>query len=231
MYLQAGSNEALNQSDYDNVNVPAVYDELSEAYETYVRNDDGRQRCVEWVVSHLSENKVDHGRCIDLGCASGVPVVAALAAAGHEVSGVDLSPEQIRLAQSKVPNAKFAVADMRTWQPPNEILGHIDAVTSFYSFPHLSLADCKSMLTKVNEWLRTDGILALGMVEGVNGRVKWMGFDICGMSMSLGEMCILLKKHGFEVLKSWDEEWSSITRRDTRSKINQFFLARKTDQQ
>lgn len=220
--------KSAQQADYDNItNVAAMYDALGDKYEEYIRQDEGRSRCVSWVLSQLSERGVERAQCIDLGCASGVPVTATLAAEGHNVTGVDVSPGQIQLAQTRTPDAKFVLADMRSWQPPEDSIGRIDAVLTFYSFPHLSLNDCQLLLSRIATWLKEDGVLALGMVDGVNGKVKWMGFDVYAMSMPVNDMVALLEKSGLEVVQSWEEEWTSATDKEAHSKRNLFFCARK----
>lgn len=150
----------------------------------------------------MSEEGIEHGQFIDLGCASGVPVAATLTAVGHDVVGVDLSEGQIQPAKERVPDAKFVVADMRSWQPADESLGLVDATVSFYAIPHLSLANCKLLLSRVHGWLRDGGCLAIDMVDGVNGKVRWFGFEVTAMSTTLAQMNSLLEDSGFEVVKS-----------------------------
>lgn len=230
MPFLTASDRNVNQTDYDNFNVSAVYNKLGADYEAYILEDAGRQRCVDWALSSLSERGVKRGQCIDLGCASGVPVTASLVAAGHDVIGVDLADGQVQLARERVPDAKFVVADMRKWQPADEGFKSVDAVVTFYALPHLSVADCKLVLSRIHKWLSDEGVLALGMVNGVNGKVKWFGFEIIAMSMSLEQMNGMLEETGFEVVKSWEEGWTSSANKDARSKLNQFFWARKKRQ-
>lgn len=218
----------LDQSDYDTFNVSAMYDHLGPQYEEYIREDAGRQRVVEWVLSILTEQGIKRGEVVDLGCASGVPVSQMLSANGHDVVGVDLSDGQLKLARERVPDARFVMGDMRKWAPgTNEGLGQLDAVVSFYAFNHLSIVDCKAVFERIHSWLSEEGLFAFGMVEGVNGRTTWFGFEVAAMSMSMEEIQRTLKETGFEVEKSWKEEWTSSTRKDARSKLNQFFCARK----
>ncbi len=65
---------------------------------------------------------------LELGCGAGVPVTQALAERSR-VTGVDISAEQIALAERYVPDATFLRADMTTL---DFAAGSFDAVVSFY---------------------------------------------------------------------------------------------------
>jgi len=53
------------------------------------------------------------GRALDAACGTGRHA-ARLAALGHEVTGVDLTPEMLALARARVPGARFIEADLRS---------------------------------------------------------------------------------------------------------------------
>ena len=57
---------------------------------------------------------------LDLGCGCGVPVARDLVAAGHRVTGVDISDVQIQRARHLVPAATFRRADATTLHLPPE---------------------------------------------------------------------------------------------------------------
>ncbi|MCH8517997.1 MAG: class I SAM-dependent methyltransferase [Cyclobacteriaceae bacterium] len=52
------------------------------------------------------------GRAIDVGCGSSGRIVELLLSEGFNVSGLDISPEMIRLAQKRHPNQKFYLGDI-----------------------------------------------------------------------------------------------------------------------
>lgn len=53
-----------------------------------------------------------HGRALDAACGTGRHA-STLVALGHTVSGIDLTPEMLERARANVPEADFAVADLR----------------------------------------------------------------------------------------------------------------------
>jgi SAM-dependent methyltransferase len=67
----------------------------------------------DWLLKLLP----DRGLVIDLGCGSGV-WAERLAAAGHPVLGIDLSPAMIALARRRVPNGQFVEGSYLTAELP-----------------------------------------------------------------------------------------------------------------
>jgi SAM-dependent methyltransferase len=60
------------------------------------------------------------GNVVDLGCGSGI-LAEAMAAAGYDVAGVDLSPAMIDLARAKVPNARLEVGSVYDYAIPEAV--------------------------------------------------------------------------------------------------------------
>jgi SAM-dependent methyltransferase len=105
----------------------------------------------------------------DVGCGSGVPVASTLAAAGHRVTGVDLSEVQVARARELVPNATFVHADATT---VDFAAGSLDAVVSLYALIHVPLDEQLPLLTRIAGWLRPGGLLVATM-----GHTAWTGTD------------------------------------------------------
>lgn len=77
------------------------------------------------------------GRILDLCCGTGF-LAGLLAARGHSVTGLDLSPEMIAYARRRVPSAEFHVADAADFSAG----GDFDAaVSTFDSVNHILGAD------------------------------------------------------------------------------------------
>ncbi|WP_438489858.1 class I SAM-dependent methyltransferase [Streptomyces sp. S186] len=109
------------------------------------------------------------GTVLDLGCGSGVPVARTLAAAGHRVTGIDISEVQIRRARERVPEAEFLHGDASA---ASFAAASFDAVVSFYALIHLPLAEQPPLLHRVAEWLRPGGWFV-----AITGSGAWTGVE------------------------------------------------------
>ncbi|MER6711489.1 methyltransferase domain-containing protein [Streptomyces sp. NPDC000877] len=109
------------------------------------------------------------GRVLDVGCGSGVPVARTLAAAGHRVTGIDISEVQIRRARERVPDADFRHADATTvsFEPAS-----FDAVVSLYALIHIPLPEQPPLLRKIAGWLRPGGCFV-----ATTGHGAWTGTE------------------------------------------------------
>jgi cyclopropane fatty-acyl-phospholipid synthase-like methyltransferase len=92
---------------------------------------------------------------LELGCGAGVPVTQALAERCR-VTGVDISAEQIALAERYVPDATLVCADMTTL---DFAAGTFDAVVAFYALTHVPREEHAALLGKIAAWLRPGGLL------------------------------------------------------------------------
>ena len=139
------------------------YDALSYHY----RSDDaGEGRYAPWLAA-LRERLPAGGSVLDLGCGCGVPVARSLAAAGYEVTGVDISEVQIERAQRLVPAGTFIRADASEVSFPP---ASFDAVVSLYALIHLPLDAQPGLLRRAADWLRPGGWLLT-----VTGQRAWTG--------------------------------------------------------
>jgi len=141
------------------------YDALSARYDQAYGGDAKYQA---WLAELLS-NLPRESRVLDLGCGSGIPVAKTLAAAGHRVTGVDISEVQIARAREAVPEAEFIQADATRVRFPPETF---DAVVSFYAFIHIPLDEQLPLLQRMATWLRLGGRFI-----GTTGHDAWTGSE------------------------------------------------------
>lgn len=147
------------------------YDELSLRY----RADDaeaGEYR--PWIVELLASIG-ERSRVLDIGCGCGVPVARDLAAAGHRVTGIDVSDVQVERARRLVPDATFVRADVtRVQLPPVSY----DVAVALYSFIHLPLPAQPALLHAIGSWLAADGLLLpAGWRAWTGSETGWLGGD------------------------------------------------------
>jgi SAM-dependent methyltransferase len=97
-------------------------------------------------------------RVLDVGCGTG-PISAWVASHGAEVTGFDLSPSMIRLAEKRaVPNASFRVADL---SEPLSFLEDRSFDVAVASLAFHYLRDWASPLRELRRVLRPDGLFLM----------------------------------------------------------------------
>lgn len=122
-----------------------------------------------WWAEQLSARLADGARVLELGCGAGVPDTRELAA-GFRVTGVDISPEQVRRARTSVPEAEFLVGDFTALdlEPAS-----YDAVVSFYAFNHVPRDLLPGLLADIHRWLVPGGLFLVAL--GTSDTEGWTG--------------------------------------------------------
>lgn len=148
------------------------YDALSVRY----RADDAEAGQYGPWLTRLLDRLPERGRVLDLGCGCGVPVARELSAAGHEVTGVDISDVQIARARRLVPVATFLRADAAEAMFP---AGSFDAVVCTFVLIHLPLEEQPALIARMASWLRAGGWLLATVGHGSWTGVQdgWLGGD------------------------------------------------------
>jgi cyclopropane fatty-acyl-phospholipid synthase-like methyltransferase len=187
-------NETPNPTDPKQV-VAQGYDRVAQAY-AHLEEEDEWPR-MRWLRNLLG--RLEPGSAVlDLGCGSGDPADIEIAK-NHQVTGVDISQEQIRLARKNVPAGQFIQGDAGSVTFPE---GSFDAVVSFYTLEHLPREEHAGLFQRISQWLRSGGYLLLsteaGEVEGVVG--EWLGVPMFFSSFGPEIAKQLVKEAGFEIL-------------------------------
>jgi SAM-dependent methyltransferase len=138
-------------------------------------------------------------RVLELGCGSGVPDTQLLADR-FRVTGVDVSPEQVRRAAAAVPSADFVCADFTELQLEP---GSFEGVAAFYSFNHVPRDLLAPLLRSIHGWLVPGGLLltalGTGNIEGWIG--EWLGVRMFFSSYPPLTNSRLIEEAGFELLR------------------------------
>jgi cyclopropane fatty-acyl-phospholipid synthase-like methyltransferase len=156
---------------------------------------DPRREWEEELVSRLHEG----ARVLELGCGAGVPDTQRLAAR-FQVTGVDVSAEQVRRARSAVAEAEFICADFTALELEPE---SFDAVVSFYAFNHVPRELLAPTFARIHRWLAPRGLVmtALGTSDTEAWTGDWLGAPTFFSSFPPETNTRLVREAGFEVLR------------------------------
>ncbi|QLD27546.1 class I SAM-dependent methyltransferase [Micromonospora carbonacea] len=146
------------------------YDALSYHYRA---DDAGDGQYAPWLAA-LHRRLPGAATVLDLGCGCGVPAARFLAAAGHHVTGVDISAVQVERARRLVPTGTFLRADAtRVDLPP----GSFDAIICLYALIHLPLPEQPRLIGRIATWLRPGGWLlaTVGDSAWTGTGENWLG--------------------------------------------------------
>jgi 2-polyprenyl-3-methyl-5-hydroxy-6-metoxy-1,4-benzoquinol methylase len=108
----------------------------------------------------LSRGIIKTGRALDLGCGTG-HYALYLAKHGFEVTGVDLSPEALRVARQRATDAdlpaRFVEGDVRRLAELN--LGTFDFILEYSLLHHIAPAELQAYASQLTGLLHPGGIL------------------------------------------------------------------------
>ena len=175
--------------------VEAGYDAISERYTALSREQDWgpRRDYLERVIRRVPAGS----RVLELGCGAGVPATAELAR-HFDVTGVDISREQLRRAAENVPQARFIHADMATLELP-EVFA---AVVAFYSVTHLPRDEQPELFRRVRAWLEPGGVFVANVAARDTERwvePDWLGAPMYFSHFDAPTSLLLLARAGFKL--------------------------------
>jgi cyclopropane fatty-acyl-phospholipid synthase-like methyltransferase len=144
------------------------------------------------------------GRVLDVGCGAGVPLDTHLLSHGFEVTGIDISESQIRLAKKHNPTAGYQVRDMRTLVQREY---SVDGIVSFFAIFHLEREKHARLFRVLRSFLPVGGVLLVTM-----GASEWEGTDdfhghvMFWSSYGPEKNCALIKEAGFDLVADTIDE-------------------------
>ena len=153
-------------------------------------------------VEELLERLPEAAAVVELGCGTGLPVGAALAARSR-YHGVDGAAGMIGAARANVPGGSFRHADMRTVEFDE---GALNAVVALHSILHVPREEHAAIFAKVRGWLRPGGwfVASLGARDDPgSGEESWLGAGPMFWSgFAPAENERLLRAAGFSLVES-----------------------------
>jgi SAM-dependent methyltransferase len=142
------------------------YDRLGSRYRKHYENANP-ERYIDWL-TELTQRLPSKAHVLELGCADGIPTARFLSQ-GFKYSGIDISPVQIELARTNVPDASFGVADMSILSFP---ASSFEGIIALYSLIHVPLAEQPTLINAVYQWLKPNGYFLC-----VAGTDEWTGTE------------------------------------------------------
>jgi uncharacterized protein YceH (UPF0502 family) len=143
--------------------VRAAYDALAPAYAEHLVDELDRKPFDTWLLGRVAG--LAAGRpVVDVGTGPG-HVAAHLAAAGAEVTGIDLSPRMVDEARRRFPDLTFAVGSFSDLLRPPAASGW-GAVTAWYALVHLAGSELVPAVASLTRVLAPGGWLALAVHTG-----------------------------------------------------------------
>jgi cyclopropane fatty-acyl-phospholipid synthase-like methyltransferase len=141
----------------------------------------------------------DGARVLDLGCGAGVPITLALAER-FDVTGVDISAEQLALGRQQVRDATFIHADMAAVDFAD---ASFDAVVSFYAIFHLPRAEHAPLFARIHRWLRPGGYLlaSLAMTDEAAYTEEFFGTEMYWSNFGIDAYRTMVRDAGFTILR------------------------------
>lgn len=130
-----------------------LFDKLNIDYEKAYGHNPLKIACIKEAISTLRPGS----RVLDVGCGTGIPVSQMLADAGMNVTGIDVAPNMVELAQQRVKGA-FTTADMTEYKPSDKFT----AIFMICSHIGLSYAAIHGLAFKFAGALQPGGILVIG---------------------------------------------------------------------
>ncbi|NYJ06203.1 class I SAM-dependent DNA methyltransferase [Petropleomorpha daqingensis] len=119
---------------------------------------------------------VPDGPVVDVGCGPGY-VTAHLTSLGLDISGIDLSPGMVEVAQRAYPSVRFSVGSMLGLDLPD---GSLAGLVAYYSIVNIPRAELPVVFAEFARVLAPGGVLLMVFQVGdeVRHGTEWLGHPI-----------------------------------------------------
>jgi len=183
----------------------AFFDGIAAKWDSWFDLDELNQR----LLTGLRDFEIQPGESVmDLGCGTGNLTRALLALLSDKgrVVAVDLSPEMLHIAKTKITDSRAAFLLAQVCDLPLEN-AVVDRVLCYSAWPHFP--DPVKALSELHHILKPNGMLHIWHLDGrekINqihhDAGEAVSHDILLPAEELGE---LMEKHGFKIVRSEDE--------------------------
>ena len=147
--------------------VRTAYDAVASAYADRLVDELDRKPFDRWLLERVAGLAGGHP-VVDVGTGPG-HVAAYLAAAGADVTGLDVSPAMIEQARRRFPHLGFSVGDLAGLLRPPSAAGW-GAITAWYALVHLAGSELAPAIASLARVLLPGGWLAVAVHAGAEVR-------------------------------------------------------------
>lgn len=135
---------------------------------------------------------------LDIGCGAGVPVDDVLMKNGFGVVGIDISPEQIRLARSMCRGGDYSVRDLNTLRHGELV---VDAVVCLYTMFHVERIRHNDIVRVFASYLPPGGYLLITFGDkNFEGDHMLMGAPMWSSQWGVEKNTSIVVKAGFDII-------------------------------
>lgn len=156
-----------------------------------------------WLDAFLAAMPPAGREVLDMGCGTGLPMAAHLAAQGCRITGLDGAAAMIAEARRNLPAHRWLLADMR--DPPE--LGPFHGLLAWHSFFHLAHGAQRRMFPVFARLAHPGAALMFTSGPGHGEALgSFEGRPLYHASLDPTEYTALLRDNGFEVLRHLRED-------------------------
>jgi SAM-dependent methyltransferase len=135
-----------------------TYNESASLFAANFENVGSRKDDIDKAFSYINKQ---NPFVFELGCGNGRDAKEILKLTNNYL-GIDISEELVKLAQEKVPQAKFEVGDFEAYSYPD----NADIIFAFASLLHADKESLRSILKKAYESLGPNGVFFISLKHG-----------------------------------------------------------------
>jgi SAM-dependent methyltransferase len=173
------------------------YDRIADTFADWRDRIEGDPRAA-WAAD-LASRLPERASVLELGCGGGTDETRELARR-FDLTGVDVSGEQIRRARARVPGAELVQADFLEVEFADE---SFYAVCSFYVLNHVPRELLSPLLGRIARWLRPGGLTmhAFGVGDNPGWTGEWLGAETFFAGYEPAENTRLVADAGLTILR------------------------------
>jgi len=142
-----------------------AYNKTAIKYHELFKNELDENRYDQEILDKFSEMINTKGLICDAGCGPAGHIGKYLLDKGHEIIGIDISPQCIEIARKHIPEIEFKEMNMMSTEFGND---SFEGITSFYSILFTPKKEVDNIIREFNRILKTGGKLLIAVKKGTD---------------------------------------------------------------